>query len=208
MTETTWDDFIVGGEDVGELASGDFFEPEGRKPIAPGRYLSRSRELVPGLTNSGNPKVSVKFSKESFTKLDGSTVREFPPYEDLYFHKQKSYDGTGEISTAGRYLRACGVDIAAFDALEPDARKKAIAAAFAEHANTPLVVIVGWEQNFKELGPDPSGKTDKNGKVYTERPKKTAFFKNPDGSYTHQKKVDGRVFTARSRVAGYEPYKG
>jgi len=196
MTETTWDDFIVGGEDVGELASSDFFEPEGRKPIAPGRYISRSRELTPGKTQKGNPSVQVKFMKDSFTKTDGSAMREFPPYETLYFHLQKSFDGTGEISSAGRYLRACGVDITKLEK-DPEALKKA----FQDSVNVPVVVIVGWEQDFKELQTDPT-----TGKP--EKAKKTAFFKNADGSFTHQKKVDDRIYTARSRVVGYEPYKG
>lgn len=184
-----------------DLASEDFFEPEGRKPILPGAYLSRSRTLESAKTRSGAPSVKVKFEK--FQTPKGEDVRDFPPFETLYFHKQKSWDGEGEISTAGRYLRACGKRIAG---LSNDELK----ASLNETENTPVMVIVAWEQDYKEFAAQlaQDGISEDEAKERKIKPKKTSFFKNADGTYTHQKMVDGRVYTARSRVSRYEPFKG
>lgn len=188
------------GEGI-DLASEDFFEPEGRRPIAPGAYLSRSRTLTSTKTQKGNPSVKVQFEK--FTTMRGEDVREFPPFETLYFHKQKSWDGEGEISTAGRYLKASGQR---YNGLS----QEELVSALNETQTTPIVVIVGWEQDYKEFMAQlaQDGLSEEQAREQKIKPKKTSFFKNADGTYTHQKMVDGRVYTARSRVVRYEPFKG
>jgi hypothetical protein len=185
------DDLSFSSEEDVVLATDDYFEPEGRKPILPGRYISKSRELSSGTTKSGKPSVPVKFDKFETTK--GETVRDFPPYETLYFHMTTPYGGQGQISSVGAYLKACGLK---YTGLTKDELK----AELNQSANIPVVVIVGWEQDFKELETDPA-----TGKP--ERPKKTSFFKGTDGVYRHQIQVDGRTYTARSRVVGYEKLK-
>lgn len=173
-----------------EGASADYFEPEGRAPLAPGRYLSRMRTLEQGKTSKGKACIKVTFPKEAFTTLKGEPIKGFPPFETLYFHKQKAFDGTGEISAVSKYLRACKLKF-------QDWAKGQLSELLSESESIPVVVVVGWEQDFKEV---------KEG----EKAKKTSFFKDPaTGKYLHQRKdSEGNVVTARARVVGYEVYRG
>jgi len=184
---------ITSEEDI-DLASEDFFEPEGRPPLKPGRYLSKARELTSKNTRKGDPAVGVKFEK--FQTLKGEDVQPFPPFENLYFHKQKSWNGEGEISSVGRYLKACGLP---FNGLSPEELKANLNAS----QSIPVVVVVGWEQDYKEVA--AYGQQDGDPKP---KAKRTNFFKNQDGTFTHQKMVDGRVYTARAKVTGYEKFTG
>lgn len=180
------DELQFESEDV-QLASDDYFAPEGRPPILPGRYISKSRELTASTTSKGKPCIKVKFDK--FEDLKGNTVKDFPPFETLYFHMQKPYGGQGRISAVGVYLKACS---RRYTGLTADELKDELN----QTVNTPVQVIVGWEQDFKELQTDPN-----TGKP--EKPKRGSFFK-PNGHYQHQVQVEGRTYTARARVTGYE----
>lgn len=185
------DDLNFGSEDDVQLASDDYFAPEGRPPILPGRYISKSRELTSGTTQKGNPCIKVKFDK--FEDLKGNTVKDFPPFESLYFHMQKPYGGQGEISSVGVYLKACGRRYTGLT-------KEELIQELNQTTNIPVQVIVGWEQDFKELQDDPN-----TGKK--EKPKRGSFFK-PDGQhYQHQVQLDGRTYTAKAKVTGYEKVK-
>lgn len=193
MNFTDIDEHLT-SEDL-EGASENYFEPEGRKPLEPGRYLSRSRTLEQGTTQKGKPCIKVNFHKDTFTKVKGDPIIGFPPFETLYFHKNKAWNGEGEISAVSKYLKACKLKF-------QDWAKGELAQLLPESASVPVVVIVGWEQDYKEVQArqqmDPEYKA-----------KKSAFFKKADGSYTHQKQDEtGQVCTARAKVVGYEVYNG
>lgn len=174
-----------------EGASEDFHKPTGFAPILPGRYLSRSRKIEPAKTKSGKASLKVTFSRDTnWTTLKGEPVKAFPPFETLYFHKQKVYGGEGEISSAAGYLRACKLKFQNW-------KKGEVGDLMEESQDIPVVVIVAWEQDFRQV---------KEG----QKPKKSAFFKDPQtGRYLHEKKDEnGEIVTARAKVVGYEVYTG
>src|SRR5690349_8264048 len=100
-------DLPLESEDLeGETA--DYVEPVGRRAILPGRYISRSREHAFHKTSTGKPAVKINFGKSgAFERFDGTPVKDFPPFETLYFFKQKPWEGEGSISKVAAYLKAC-----------------------------------------------------------------------------------------------------
>jgi hypothetical protein len=197
MNDFTDIDELLTSEDL-EGASEDFHKPEGFAPILPGRYLSRSRKLESAKTQKGKPAFKVSFNRDSnWTTLKGEPVRAFPPFETLYFHKSPVFGGEGEISSASAYLRAAKLKFQNW-------KEGEVSQLMTESQDVPVVVIVGWEQDYKEI----QGQLDEAGKPV--RPKKTAFFKDPQsGKYLHEKKdQDGNIVKARAKVVGYEVYKG
>lgn len=198
MNDYNWENFMT-SEEVPELASPDFHEPEGFRPPAPGRYISRSRKLEPSQTSTGKPSIKVSITREDFTDLSGTRPRELPPFVTLYFDKRKSWDGEGEISDVGRYLKACGLP---YEGLTKDALIESLRAS----ETIPVVARVGWEQDFREAQANGQTEQGKDGKAYT-KVMKTSFFKVGD-RYVHQRKIDGKTYTAKGKVIGWEPFRG
>lgn len=188
-------DLPLESEDL-EGATADYFEPEGRRPILPGRYVSRSREHAFHKTAKGKPAVRINFGKSgAFETLKGESVKDFPPFETLYFFKQKPWEGEGSISKVSLYLKACKQKFQNFT-------KEELVEALRYADSVPVVAIVAWKQDYKEVAEYQA--TDPEYK-----PKKTAFFKDGAGNFVHQKKdEEGRTCTARAEVVGYEVYRG
>lgn len=187
----------ISSEDL-EGATPDFTKVTGFRPMDPGRYLSRSRSHAWAKTSKGKPSIKINFGKqEAFETLKGEPVKAFPPFETLYFHKNKVFEtqGSGAQSAVSAYLSAAKLKS---NNWEKDELQELVL----EADTVPMVVIIGWEQDYKEVQArqeeDPSYK-----------PKKTSFFKTPSGGFVHQKKDDeGFLCTARAKVVGYEVFNG
>lgn len=192
MSETTTeyvslDEVAIPGEDQNVAMASEDFQEWDRRPLEPGKYLSKFRKIVANkdkpLVDPATGKISVKvdFSDNGLEGLDGTEIK-YPPFAWLDSEaREVRFNGIGKVSSIQRYLTACKIP------LPNNAKVSEIVEALKRSQTIPVFAEVEWQDDYRERPEGAKG-------LYTKA------FKVGDKYQPQVKLQDGRVVKAVAKI--------